>query len=107
MKTYRRRQMTASIALAVGLAAGAVARDKERPVGEAEGVIRGVDAQEHKLMITHGPISGGIDMPAMTMAFQVAPSVDLSSLEKGQSVKFTVTRDDKGRYVVTAISRQK
>lgn len=107
MKTYRRRQMNASIALAVGLMSGAVAQDTERPVGEAEGVIRGVDAEEHKLMITHGPIAGGVDMPAMTMAFQVAPGVDLSRFEKGQSVKFTVTRDDKGRYLVTNISRHR
>ncbi|MEK4031937.1 copper-binding protein [Methylocystis sp. IM3] len=107
MKASRRRQLTASIALAVGLASGAVAQNKEPPVGKAEGVIRGVDPDEHKLMIAHGPISGGIDMPAMTMAFQVAPGVDLSSLEKGQTVKFTVTRDDKGRYLVTGISRQK
>lgn len=107
MKTHWRRQMTASIALAVGLASGAIAQNKERPVGEAEGFIRGVDADEHKLMITHGPIFGSIDMPAMTMSFQVAPGVDLSSLEKGQSIKFTVTRDDKGRYLVTGITREK
>lgn len=43
-------------------------------------------------------------MPAMTMAFQVAGNIDLSRLEKGQKIKFTVTRDDKGRYVITGVS---
>jgi Cu(I)/Ag(I) efflux system periplasmic protein CusF len=95
--------MAASIALALGLVSGAVAQTQEKPVGEAEGVIKGVDAGEHKLMITHGPISGSIQMPAMTMSFQAAPGIDFSTLEKGQKVKFTVTRDDKGRYLVTTV----
>jgi len=86
---------------------GAVAQIQEKPVGEAEGVIKGIDASEHKLMITHGPISGGIQMPAMTMSFQIAPGIDLSSLEKGQKIKFMVTRDEKGRYLVTGVNPEK
>jgi hypothetical protein len=52
-------RIAASIALALGVVSGAVAQTQDKPVGEAEGVIKGVDAGEHKLMITHGPISGG------------------------------------------------
>ncbi len=103
----KRWKMAALIALALGVVPGAVAQTQEKPVGEAEGVIKGIDASEHKLMINHGPISGGIQMPGMTMSFQVAPGVDLSSLEKGKKIRFTVTRDEKGRYLITDISPPK
>lgn len=56
----KRWQMLASITVALGIVSGAVAQTEEKPIGEAKGVIKGVDASEHKLMITHGPISGGI-----------------------------------------------
>lgn len=103
-----RWRIAAWIALALGVAvSGAVAQNQEKAVGEAEGVIKGVDASEHQLMITHGPISGGIQMPAMTMSFRVSPDVDLSRLEKGSKVKFTVMRDEKGRYVITTVSPEK
>jgi Cu/Ag efflux protein CusF len=98
------RRITASIGLAVGVVSGAVAQTQDKPVGEAEGVIKGVDASEHKLLITHGPISGAIEMPGMTMSFLVAPGVDFSNLEKGKEIKFTVTRDEKGRYLITGIN---
>ena len=84
-----------------------VAQAPEKAVGEAEGVIKGVDASERKLMITHGPFSGSLQMPAMTMSFRVAPSVDLSGLAKGAKIKFTVSRDEKGLYVIDEIRRDK
>jgi len=100
-------RIAASIALALGVVSGAVAQTQDKPVGEAEGVIKGVDAGEHKLMITHGPISGAIEMPGMTMSFQVAPGIDLSNLERGKKIKFTVTRDEKGLYLITGVSPEK
>jgi Cu(I)/Ag(I) efflux system periplasmic protein CusF len=103
----KRWQVAALIALALGVVSGADAQIQERPVGEAEGVVKAVDASEHKLMITHGPISGGIQMPGMTMSFQVAPDLDLSKLEKGEKIKFTVTRDEKGRYLITTVNPEK
>ena len=51
-----------------------VAQAPEKAVGEGEGVIKGVDASEHKLMISHGPFSGSLEMPAMMMSFRVAPA---------------------------------
>jgi Cu/Ag efflux protein CusF len=85
------------------IAPGAVAETQEKPVGEAEGTIKGVDASEHMLLITHGPITGGVQMPAMTMSFHVAPGVDFSKLEKGKKIKFAVTRDEKGLYLITRV----
>ena len=84
-----------------------VAQAQEKAVGHAEGVIKGVEANERQLLINHGPISGALQMPAMTMAFHVAPGVDLSGLAAGAKVKFTVTRDAKGLYVIEEIEREK
>ncbi len=100
-------RIAAWMALTFSAVWGAAAQNQEKPVGKAEGVIKGVDASEHQLMITHGPISGGVQMPGMTMSFRVAPDVDLSRLEKGSKVKFTVTRDEKGRYTITTVSQEK
>ena len=84
-----------------------VAQAAEKAVGEGEGVIKGVDASERKLLITHGPISGALEMPSMTMAFGVAPGVDLSGLASGAKVKFILSRDAKGLYVIDQIQRVK
>ena len=43
----------------------------------------------------------------MTMAFRVAPSVDLSSLSKGVKIKFTISRDAKGLYVIEDVQPEK
>ncbi|CCJ05905.1 copper-binding protein [Methylocystis sp. SC2] len=72
----------------------------EKTTGQGEGVVRAVDADERRIMITHGPVSGPLEMSPMTMAFRVAPSVDLSSLSKGMKIKFTISRDAKGLYVI-------
>ena len=103
----KRYLVSASIALALGVVSGALAQTQEKPVGEAEGVIKGVDASEHRLSDLHGPTSGGIQMPGMTMSFQVAPAVDFSTLEKGMKIRFTVARDEKGRYFITGVSPEK
>jgi Cu(I)/Ag(I) efflux system protein CusF len=84
----------------------AVAQAAEKATGEAEGVIKGVDASERKVLITHGPISGSLQMPSMTMSFRVASGVDLSGLAPGAKVKFTVSRDEKNLYVIDQIRRK-
>ena len=103
----KRWRMAALVALVLGLVSGAAAQPQAKPVGEAEGVIEGVDASEHMLLITHGPISGAIQMVGMTMSFHVAPGIDFSKLEKGKKIKFTVTRDEKGLYLITGITVEK
>jgi Cu/Ag efflux protein CusF len=79
-----------------------VAQATERASGE--GVIKSVNAAERKLLIAHGPIPA-LKWPGMTMAFSVAPSVDLSSLAPGAKVTFTLGRDVKGLYVIDEIQR--
>ena len=83
------------------------AQAQEKLVGEGEGVVDGVNADERQIMITHGPISGTLTMSSMTMAFGVTADVDLSGLARGVKVKFRVTRDAKGLYVIDQIHLQK
>jgi Cu/Ag efflux protein CusF len=79
----------------------------EKTTGQGEGVVRAVDADERRIMITHGPVSGPLEMSPMTMAFRVAPNVDLASLSKGMKVKFTISRDAKGLYVIEDVRPEK
>lgn len=78
-----------------------------KTTGHGDGVVRAVDADERRIMITHGPVSGPLEMSPMTMAFRVAPNVDLSSLSKGMKIKFTISRDAKGLYVIEDVQPEK
>jgi len=121
MKTrFARVAVCAAISIGIGGAAAraavqgapryTVAQATEKPektTGQGEGVVRAVDADERRIMITHGPVSGPLEMSPMTMAFRVAPNVDLSSLSKGMKIKFTISRDAKGLYVIEDVRPEK
>ncbi|MEW5864054.1 MAG: copper-binding protein [Pseudomonadota bacterium] len=57
----------------------------------AEGEIRKVDREAKKLTIKHGPIAN-LDMPAMTMVFQVKDPALLDKVKPGDRVKFQAER---------------
>lgn len=78
-----------------------------KTTGHGDGVVRAVDTEERRIMITHGPVSGPLEMTPMTMAFRVAPNVDLSTLSKGMKIKFTISRDAKGLYVIEDVQPEK
>ncbi|HEY8124654.1 MAG TPA: copper-binding protein [Methylocystis sp.] len=82
-------------------------QDAEKTTGQGEGVVRAIDADDRRLMITHGPITGPLEMSPMTMAFRVAPGVDLAGLSKGMKIKFTISRDAKGLYVIEDVRPEK
>lgn len=69
-----------------------------------EGVIKGVNSSERKLQMAHGPIPE-LKWPGMTMEFGVASNVDLSGLAPGLKVRFTLSRDTKGLWVIDEIKR--
>ena len=71
----------------------------------SEGEVRKVDRAANKVTLKHGPIPN-IDMPAMTMVFQVKDPAILAKLRVGDKVKFeaqnlggalTVTRIEAAR----------
>jgi Cu(I)/Ag(I) efflux system periplasmic protein CusF len=67
----------------------------------SEGEIRKVDKDAKKLTIKHGEIKN-LDMPAMTMVFQVKDGVAIEKLKAGDKVRFRAEQSGTA-YVVTAI----
>jgi Cu(I)/Ag(I) efflux system protein CusF len=72
----------------------------------ADGEIRKVDKDAKKLTIKHGPIPS-IDMPAMTMVFQVKDPAMVNQVKVGDKVKFEAELLPGGRTVVTRIEAVK
>jgi len=68
----------------------------------ADGEIRKVDKDAKKITIKHGPIPS-IDMPAMTMVFQVKDPTMVNQVKVGDKVKFEAELLPGGRTVVTRI----
>jgi Cu/Ag efflux protein CusF len=70
-----------------------------------EGEIRKVDKDAKKLTIKHGEIKN-LDMPPMTMVFQVQDASVLDKFKAGDKVRFVVQKSDTG-LVVTDIQAAK
>jgi Cu/Ag efflux protein CusF len=67
----------------------------------AEGEVRKVDKAAQKITLKHGPIKN-LDMPGMTMVFQVQDAALLDQVKAGDQVRFTVDKIN-GAYVVLSI----
>jgi Cu/Ag efflux protein CusF len=74
----------------------------ERPWAEAE--IRRIDAAAGKISLKHGEIKN-LDMPPMTMVFQVRDKAQLGPLKPGDRVRFQADKVN-GSYTVLAIEPQ-
>jgi len=66
-----------------------------------EGEVRRVDKSAKKITIKHGPLAS-LDMPAMTMVFQVKDPAFLDKVKAGDKVKFQAEKVG-GAFVVTQI----
>ena len=71
----------------------------------ADGEIRKVDKGAKKLTIKHGPLQA-LDMPAMTMVFQVKDPAMLDQVKPGDKVKFEAEKIG-GAFTVTKIEQAK
>ena len=71
----------------------------------SEGEIRKVDKEAKKLTIRHGPLSN-LDMPAMTMVFQVKDPTMLDQVKVGDKIRFEADRVD-GAYTAMRIDLAK
>jgi Cu(I)/Ag(I) efflux system periplasmic protein CusF len=69
-----------------------------------EAEVRKVDMQAKKITLKHGEIKN-LDMPPMTMVFQVNDPALLEKVKTGDKVKFAAEKRD-GTYTVTAIEPQ-
>ena len=71
----------------------------------AEGEIRKVDKDAKKITIMHGPVPS-IDMPPMTMVFQVKDASLLERVKAGDKIRFDAQKIG-GQYFVTKIEPAK
>ena len=70
-----------------------------------DGEVRKVDKDTKKLTIKHGPMPS-LDMPGMTMVFQVKDPAILDRVKAGDKVKFQAEKLD-GAFTVTGIEAAK
>lgn len=87
----------ALLALASALPAAALAQTST--MTEAE--VRKVDKDNNKITLKHGEIKN-LDMPAMTMVFQVKDPAMLDKVKAGDKVRFAAS-NDAGKFTVTEI----
>ena len=71
----------------------------------ADGEVRKVDKDAKKITLRHGPIQN-LDMPAMTMVFQVKDPALLDKVNAGDKVKFSAEKIG-GAFTVTGIEMAK
>lgn len=101
-----------AVALAVGSTAPAYAQQsstdhsahhpaqaKNSPAVLTDGEVRRIDKDSKKITLRHGPIQN-LDMPAMTMVFQVKDAAMLDKVNVGDKVKFNAEKIP-GGYAVT------
>jgi Cu/Ag efflux protein CusF len=68
-----------------------------------DGEVRKVDKENGKLTLKHGVIKN-LDMPAMTMVFQVKDKAVLDKLQPGDKVRFKAVNED-GKFTATEIEK--
>lgn len=114
MKLKTISSLTLGVALSLSSAAWtsvAVAQTAGKPTGESaaapanadltDGEIRKIDKASSKLTIKHGPIKS-LDMPGMTMVFQVRSAALLDKVQAGDKVRFHAEKDGE-KFFVTEI----
>ena len=106
------KQVCSAIALAAALvAAPAYAQqsqgghDAHHPAALSDGEVRKVDKDAKKITIKHGPLAT-LDMPPMTMVFQVKDPAMLEQVKAGDKIKFQAEKVG-GAYTVTKIEPAK
>jgi Cu/Ag efflux protein CusF len=82
-----KRIALALIAALLSLSLGFADDAHHKPDALSDGEIRKVDKDAKKITMKHGPIQN-LDMPAMTMVFQVKDPAMLEQVKPGDKVKF-------------------
>jgi Cu(I)/Ag(I) efflux system periplasmic protein CusF len=90
-----------SVALIALLSSLAMAQTPPKEMADAE--VRKVDKEAKKVTLKHGPIKS-LDMPSMTMVFQVRDEKLFDKLVAGEKIKFSAEQLQ-GAYVVTDVEK--
>jgi Cu(I)/Ag(I) efflux system protein CusF len=94
------------LALALAFASAAVTATNHQAATQlTDGEVRKVDKDANKITIRHGPIAN-LDMPAMTMVFQVKEPALLDQVKTGDKVRFSAEKVG-GAFTVTHIETAK
>ena len=80
---------------------GAAAQGATQSSAMADGEVRKVDKEAKKITLRHGPLTS-LDMPAMTMVFQVKDPAMLDQVKAGDKVKFQAEKVG-GAFTITRI----
>jgi Cu(I)/Ag(I) efflux system protein CusF len=92
--------------LATGLSVAALAAPAlAQSLPQAQGEVRKVDKAAGKISLKHGEIKN-LDMPPMSMVFQVQDPALLNKVKLGDKVLFTADKID-GNYTVMSIEVRK
>jgi Cu(I)/Ag(I) efflux system protein CusF len=77
------------------------AANDQAAASPTDGEVRKVDTEAKKLTLKHGEIKN-LDMPGMTMVFQVKDPAMLEKVKPGDKVRFTAEKIN-GAFTVTTI----
>ena len=114
MKTNKSLSMAFALLLIFGILGNALSEEKQgdaimqqspAAVEMTDGVIRKIDKNNSKITIKHGEIRN-LDMPGMTMVFQVKHPDLLDKVQAGDKVKFRAEKSGSA-FVVTDIQSER
>jgi Cu(I)/Ag(I) efflux system protein CusF len=110
MKTFKLLLVSLAIAASAPFAISTHAQATDRsmggmPASMTEGEVRKIDKDARKITLKHGDIKN-LDMPGMTMVFQVKDAALLDKVKAGDKVMFSAEKAD-GAIVVTGIEAAK
>ena len=94
---------TVSFAASHAQAPANAAATASLPMADAE--IRKIDLENKKVTLKHGEIKN-LDMPSMTMVFQVKDAAMLANIKAGDKVMFTADKVN-GAFTVMSIEKAK
>lgn len=89
------------VVIAAAVLMPAVSAQSTQSSAMAEGEVRKVDKEAKKITIRHGPLQK-LDMPAMTMVFQVSDPAMLERVKAGDKVRFDAEKVG-GAFMLTKI----
>lgn len=101
-KVLAQAAIAASI-FVVGISLAAQHGKSAESAAMTQGEVRKVDKDARKITISHEPLQN-LDMPAMTMAFQVKEPAMLDQVKAGDKVRFRAEKIG-GAFTVTKIER--
>ncbi len=96
---------SSSFAASHAAAPAATTTSMQTVLPSTDGEVRKIDLENKKITLKHGEIKN-LDMPGMTMVFQVKDPAMLDTVKAGDKVKFTVDKVN-GAMTVQSIEKAK